>query len=191
MSKKRLCTDSLTDIMQGLLTTILVEKPCKILKVHNQYLVDVEYYDKYKTDILYKVPVKHIQTQNAYVFLGLKVGDFGTLRFFDNDISYYNKGSEDFGNEKRCHNINDGLFSLGFYPSSKQYIFPEGEVVIGTQSGAVISLSGQGISISGGEISITGSSVNIGSDTVIDGVIFLEHQHSNGNNGANTGGVIS
>lgn len=191
MSKKRMSTDSLNDIMQGLLTAILVEKPCKILKVHNQYLVDVEYYDNYKKDVLYKVPVKHLQTQNAYIFLGLKPGDCGTLRFFDNDISYYNKGSEDSGNDNRCHDINDGLFSAGFYPASEQYIIPEGDVVIGNQSGALMTFNGGTISISGGEISITGSSVNLGANTTIDGISFLEHQHTNGNNGANTGGVVN
>lgn len=191
MSKKRKSTDSLNDILQGLLNTILVEKPCKIIKVHNQYLVDVEYYDEYQKDILYKVPVKHLQTKNAYVFLGVKPGDCGTVRFFDKDISYYNKGSEDNGGDNRCHDINDGLFSLGFYPAPEQYIFPEGDVVIGTKNGALICVNSQNITISGGDVSITGSAVNIASNTVIDGINFLEHKHSNGNNGANTGNVVT
>ena len=51
-------------------------------------------------------------------------------------------------------------------------------------------MTGNGINISGGNINITGSSVNIGNDTTIDGKKFLDHVHSNGNQGANTGGVV-
>lgn len=188
---KRKSTDSLNDIIRGLSKATLVEKPCKIIKVHSQYLVDIEYYDNYQNDYLYKVPVKHLQTQNGFVYLGLKVGDSGTVRFLDNDISYYNRGSEDNGNEIRMHNINDGLFSPGFYPSTKQYIIPEGELVIGTNSGALINLNNGNISISGGNITINGSSISLGENTVIDGITFLNHCHSNGNDGQNTGGVIT
>lgn len=187
---KRKSTDCLNDIFAGVSQSTLVEKPCKITKIYSPYLVDVEYYNNYKKDFLYKVPVKHLQTASAFVFLGLKIGDCGTVRFLDNDISYYNKGSEDTGTDKRCHNINDGLFSLGFYPSSEQYVLPEGEVVIGTNSGTLITLNNGDISISGGNVVIQASTVQIDSDTTIDGVKFLEHSHTNGNNGANTGSVV-
>ena len=188
---KRKSTDCLNDIIQGITDVILVEKPCKITKIHSQYLVDIEYYDKYQTDVLYKVPVKHLQTQNAFIFPGLKVGDRGTVKFLDNDISYYKRGSEDFGNEIRSHNINDGIFSLGFYPAPEQYIVPDGELVIGTNSGALITLDNGNINITGGNITISASSVTIENNTFIDGINFLEHQHSNGNNGQNTGSVVT
>lgn len=182
--------DSLSDFIRGLSGTMLVEKPCKITKVYSQYLVDVEYYDNNKADMLYKVPVKHLQTQSSYIFLGLNVGDRGTVRFFDNDVADYYRSSLSTSTESRLHNINDNLFSLGYYPQTEQYIIPEGDVVIGTNSGAVISLKGDGITITGGSISINGSSVNIGENSTIDGKIFLEHTHSNGNEGNPTGGVL-
>lgn len=194
----RTCNDSLTDILNGFSTAMLVEKPCKIVKVNSQYSVDIEYYDNNEPDYLYNVPVKHLQTQKAFVFLGLNVGDCGTVRFFDNDVTGYCQNSEYISNEERTHDINDNLFSLGFYPSVEQYVFPEGDIVIGTTTGAVINLTSSGISITGGDVTIQGSgninisggTVNIGSDTTIDGKKFLEHTHSNGNQGSPTGGVL-
>ena len=52
------------------------------------------------------------------------------------------------------------------------------------EAGGDITITG------GGSVSVSGSSVTIGSDTTIDGKKFLEHTHSNGNQGKPTGGVI-
>ena len=55
----------------------------------------------------------------------------------------------------------------------------------------IINIIGATVNIAGNStINIEGGSVTIGSSTTIDGKVFLEHQHSNGNQGANTGGVI-
>ena len=194
----RTANDSLIDILSGLSGSMLVEKPAKIVKVNSQYSVDIEYYDNNEVDYLYNVPVKHLQTKKAFVFLGLNTGDCGTVRFFDNDVTGYYSNSEYISDEERSHDINDNLFSLGFYPSNEQYIFPTGDIVIGTTAGATINLTSNSITINGGDITITGSgsvsvsgsSVTIGSDTTIDGKKFLEHTHSNGNQGNPTGGVI-
>lgn len=43
---------------------------------------------------------------------------------------------------------------------------------------------------SGGNITINGGNIIITGNTTIDGKSFLGHQHSNGNNGFNTGGVV-
>lgn len=187
----RNCNDSFNDILENFLSNILVEKPCRITKVYSQTMVDVEYYDNNQKDTLCRVPVKHLQTQQAFIYLGLKVGDCGTVRFFDNKVSdYYNGTSDKLYPESRKHNINDNLFSLGFYPAPEQYVFPEGDVVIGTSSGAIINITEDTISIVGGDISVNGGSVSISGDTVIEGKTFLEHTHSNGNNGNPTGGVL-
>ena len=172
----RKITDSIKDVIHGVSCNTFVEKPCKIINVHpNQTTVDVEYYDNYKTDILYNVPVKHIQTKNAYIFLKLQAGDRGTVRFLDNDSSYYNKGSEENGNDTRTHNINDGIFALGFYPKNEQIEFTSDDIVI-KSGNATISFSNGNINISGGTICIAG-------------INFLDHTHTVQNN--ITGGVIS
>ncbi len=182
--------ESLDDILNGFSSAMLVEKPCKIIKVNSQYSVDVEYYDNGIADYLCNVPVKHLQTQKAYVFLGLSKGDCGTVRFFDNDVEDYLNGTCQKYPEKRCHDINDNLFSLGFYPGKSQYVFPTGDIVIGTKQGAVVNITGENITINSATVNISASTVNLGTETVIDGKKFLEHTHSNGNNGSPTGGVI-
>ncbi len=187
----RSCNDSFNDILDNLLLAALVEKPCKITKVHSQSLVDVEYFDNNQKDTLCKVPVKHLQTNNGFIYFGLKPGDCGTVKFFDNNVAdYYKSMPEIITGAGRLHNINDNLFSIGFYPSSEQYLFPEGDVVVGTTSGATINITENSINITGGEITINGSAVTISGDTTIDGKIFLSHTHSNGNNGSPTGGVL-
>lgn len=58
-------------------------------------------------------------------------------------------------------------------------------------SGDVIIRSNANIKISSSNVNIDGSNVNIsGGNTTIDGKNFLNHKHSNGNQGANTGGVV-
>ena len=79
---------------------------------------------------------------------------------------------------------NYNLFSAGFFPDAKQYELPEGDVVIGTNTGALISINGNNITISGGNININSDNVNI------CGKNFLQHTHSNGNDGSPTGAVI-
>lgn len=182
--------DSFSDILNGFYSTTLVEKPCKIINIHSQYCVDIEYYDNNKSDYLYKVPVKHLQTSKAYVFLGLNTGDRGTVRFFDTDVTDYIRGNSKTSEAVRKHDINDNAFTCGFYPSPQQYVFPQGDIVIGTTSGAAVSITGNNITITGGDVTINSSSVTLGEKTTIDGKVFLEHTHSNGNNGNPTGAVL-
>ena len=171
-------------MLDGLSNQIFVEKPCKIIKVRSPYLVDIEIFDNNSPKTLCNVPVKHLQTSKVYIFTALTIGDRGTVRFFDNDISSYLQNSEEISSEVRKHDINDGYFSVGFYPNEEKYpIDVTGDIVIGTVSGAYISISDDAINITGGNLTIS-------SNTTIDGRIFLEHQHSNGNNGNPTGGVI-
>ena len=240
----------------------LVEKPCRISKVHSPYLVDVEFFDQNKSDILCNVPVKYLQTKRAYIVLGLKVGDRGTLKFFDNDSVNYLKGQDLESTELRKHDINDKYMSIGFYPEPEQYIFPNTDIAIGTTAGAFITINNKDlaataenttidseniqitaseittnstsitrnaseiinnstgtivntandisdtatnltstaetiiisaagdISITGGTITVSGSRILINGNTEIDGKIFLEHKHLNGNNGEPTGIVM-
>ena len=66
-----------------------------------------------------------------------------------------------------------------------------------SQNTTILSTGNTSINASGavslkstGATTITGSSVTIGSSTKIDGKVFLNHKHSNGNDGNNTGGVV-
>ena len=66
----------LGNIFDGFSAQTLVEKPCVITNVINQYTVDITYYNNNEPNILYTVPVKHLQTNSAYIFLGLKAGAY-------------------------------------------------------------------------------------------------------------------
>lgn len=182
---------SLNRILHGSKNSINVQYAAKIISLNSQDSVNIEYYRNGVVDVLYNVPVRHNKTSSGFFIIKLKEGDKGVVRFFDDDIEHYRTtGIISASDEVRVHDLNDNIFENGFYPDPENYQYPDGDLVIGTTAGALISLTGNGINISGGSINISGSSVNLGSDVTIDGKKFLEHQHSNGNEGANTGGVI-
>lgn len=200
----RTCEDSFADILNGFSSQLLVEKPARITKVYNQYCVDIEYSEGGISDSLPRVPVKHLQTNRAFVFLKLKEGDMGTVRFFDNDVDGYKRGTIEseaaqVSESIRKHDINDNLYDFGFYPEKEQYIMPDSEICIGlrnqsaliefTENGNIV-LKANSLSISGATIQVTGSNVEIGNSTKIDGKDFLSHTHSNGHEGSPTGGVL-
>ena len=67
----------------------------------------------------------------------------------------------------------------------------DGSALLTFDAEGVINIISATVNIAGNSsINIEGGSVTIGNNTTIDGKVFLEHQHSNGNQGANTGGVI-
>lgn len=181
---KRKTLDGLNDIILGIINSICVERPCKIVKIHSQYLIDVEVFSDNGSDILCKVPVKNFQTQNAYFYLKLRIGDRGTVRFLDSNFLNYLKNSTDYSELiYHNHNFQNGIFVLGFLPENEEYEIASGEIAIGTKNGSVIAISNDEIKISGGSIILSG-------DTTICGKNFLSHTHSNGNNGSATGGVL-
>lgn len=162
-------------------------------KVYGNY-VDVIVFrnDEIMNGIAPNVPIKRDETKRAYIFLGIKEGDYGTIRYYDKSIEAYKKGDTNYNGDDRCHNINDGCFELGFIPDNEAFIYPENaDIEIGLKDGsAKVNITNGNITITGGSITITGSSVSLGSNTTIDGKVFLEHTHSNGNQGNPTGGVV-
>lgn len=178
-------------ILKSVKKDLRVQFPAKVIKVNSQDSVNLEYYSNGVADILSNVPVKNLKSPTGFFILKLKVGDRGIVRFFDDDIDLYRtSGVIAESSETKVHDINDNIFEAGFYPDNENYIYPEGDLIIGTKAGALISLTENSINISGGNININGSNVNIGNNTTIDGKKFLDHVHSNGNEGANTGGVV-
>ena len=178
-------------ILNAVKKGVRVQYAAKIIKVNSQDSVNIEYYSNGVADILQNVPVRHLKSPTGFFILKLKEGDRGIVRFFDDDIDLYRtSGVIAESSEVKVHDINDNIFEIGFYPDNENYIYPDGDLVIGTKAGALISMTGNGINIIGGNINITGSAVNLGNNTTIDGKVFLDHIHSNGNNGADTGPVV-
>lgn len=181
------------DVINALKESINCSLPCQVEAVSGNY-VDVRMIrnDDIEDIIISNVPIKRDETARAYIFLGIKQGDRGTLTFYDKSIEDYMLGDEDYNYDTRTHSIQDRSFSLGFVPDPEAFVYPKNtDIEIGLKDGsAKITVSGGNITISGGNINITGSSVSLGSNTIIDGKVFLEHTHSNGNQGNPTGGVI-
>ena len=175
---------SFSRILKAVKRDLRVQYPAKVVKVNSQDNVNIEFYSNGKADILSNVPVKHLKSPTGFFIIKIKEGDKGVVRFFDDDIDLYRtSGVIAESLEAKVHDINDNLFEGGFYPDSENYTYPEGDVVMGTNAGALISMTGNNIIINGGSVTISGN-------TTIDGKQFLSHVHSNGNQGANTGGVV-
>lgn len=180
-------------VITALKESINCSLPCQIRNVNGNY-VDVLVFrnDEIEDGVCPNVPIKREETGRAYIYLGIKPGDYGTIRYYDKSIADYKRGETDYNGDDRCHDINDGTFELGFIPDPSAFIYPtNADIEIGLKDGsAKINITDGNITINGGNVNITGSSVNLGSNTTIDGKVFLEHTHSNGNNGGPTGGVI-
>lgn len=168
--------------------------PCKVVAVNGNFVDVMAYINDDEPDmVLYNVPVKRDESQRAYIYLGIAVGDYGTLTFFDRDTNdYIESGSTAYNGNESQHSINFRCFSLGFIPSPSAYVYPtNADIEIGLKDGSCkINLTSGDITISGGNINITGGSVSISGNTTIDGKVFLQHTHSNGNGGSPTGSVL-
>lgn len=65
-----------------------------------------------------------------------------------------------------------------------------GDNIYITGESSVVINGDNNVNVKSSRVNIEGSNVNIGNSTTIDGKLFLTHQHSNGNDGRPTGGVI-
>ena len=113
--------------LYNLLTTMsdnqYVQCPCKVTAVNGEY-VDVLpiINDDVTNQELYDVKIRRHESSKAYIYFKVHVGDRGVLRFFDRSIADYSvNGSEEYNQDDRMHDVNDGLFELGFIPDEEKY----------------------------------------------------------------------
>lgn len=110
--------------------------PCQVEAINGNY-VDVKVFinEEEPDQILYNVPIQRPETQRAYIFLGIKKGDRGVLKFFDRSTEGYLQSDFDYNSDERQHDINDRVFSLGFIPDSESYVYPaDKEIEIGLKN---------------------------------------------------------
>ena len=114
----------LETILKNTTDDMFVSNPCEVVAVRGNY-VDVKLYinDEYPNMILYHVPIQRQETQRAYIFLGIKKGDRGTLKFFDRSTEGYLQSDFDYNSDDRQHDINDRAFELGFIPDKEAYVY--------------------------------------------------------------------
>lgn len=139
-------------ILKNTTDDMFVLNPCEVVAVKGNY-VDVKLYinDEYPDMILYHVPIQRQETQRAYIFLGIKEGDRGTLKFFDRSTEGYLQSDFDYNSDDRQHDINDRCFELGFIPDKEAYVYPTNvDIEIGLKDKSVkMSFTENGIAIQG------------------------------------------
>lgn len=143
--------ETATQALGGLLTRltdeIYVHVPCQVTAVHGNTVDAIAYINDDEDDfVLYNIPIKRQETQSAYIFLGIKKGDYGTLIFYDRSIDDYRNGETYYNGDDRQHNINDRAFELGFIPDPSAFVYPTNqEIEIGLKDGkAKISINANG-----------------------------------------------
>ena len=110
--------------------------PCQVVGVSGNY-VDVKVFinDDEPDMVLYHVPIQRPETQRAYIYLGIKSGDRGTLKFFDRSVEGYLQSDFDYNSDDRQHDISDRAFELGFLPDAEAFVYPtDKEIEIGLKN---------------------------------------------------------
>ena len=153
-------SESLEKILEETTDETYVRIPCKVTNVNGNFVDVFAYINDDEPDFeLYNIPIKREETQSAYIFLGIKKGDYGTLCFYDRDIADFIEGIFDYNGNEEQHSINSRCFELGFIPNPSAFIYPtDQEIEIGLKDGkAKISINANGdINIvSNGNISTT------------------------------------
>ena len=134
--------ESLEQVLSRLLTRTTDEVycscPCQVLRVNGNYVDVLAIINDDEPDFpLYHVPIKRMETQNAYVFLKISEGDYGTLTFFDRDTTdYIATGNTEYNYNDEQHSINFRAFELGFVPDPSAFVYPiDKEIEIGLKGG--------------------------------------------------------
>jgi phage baseplate assembly protein gpV len=166
-SKNESTGEKLLNLLRTISDNQYVQCPCKVLAVNGNY-VDVLpiINDDLVNQPLYDVKIQRKESSTAYIFLGVHVGDRGILRFFDRSIENYSiNGSEEYNQDDRMHDANDGCFELGFLPDNEAFVYPiNQEIEIGLKN-TTFKLSVD----SSGNLVITGATNIINGDTTING----------------------
>ena len=189
--------------VEAIKNSINCQCPAQINKVNEDGTVDIIVFrnDELENQLIPHVKIKHPESGRAFIQLGVAQGDYGVVRYFDTNVQDYLDGQSGYNYDTRNHDTNDACFELGFIPNPSTYIYPAGSnITMGNKDGsALLTFDANGtinvisatVNIAGNSnVNIEAGSVNIGSNTTIDGKVFLQHQHSHGNQGANTGGVV-
>ena len=179
-------SEKISNFVEYIKNAVNCQCPAQINKVNDDKTVDIIVFrnDEIENQLIPHVKIKHLESARGFVHLGVAEGDYGVVKYFDTSIEDYKEGKTEYNYDTRSHDTNDACFELGFTPNPSSYIFPNGEVTIGSKTGSAL------ITINGDNINITGGNVTISGNTTIDGKNFLQHQHSNGNQGQNTGSVV-
>lgn len=166
----------LRSLLDATTDNLYIQNPCQVVAVNGNF-VDVKIFvnDEDEDCILYNVPIQRPETQRAYIYLGIKKGDRGTLRFFDRSTEGYMQGDYDYNSDERQHDINDRVFELGFIPDKEAFAYlTTSEIEIGLKNGnCKISINNDGSLVINSTVSttVTVPTVTINGNVVVNGTI--------------------
>lgn len=150
---------------------LYVQLPAEITKVSSDgnYVSAILRINDNEPDIeVHNIRVRHLESQRAYIYLGMKKGDFGVVRFFDRSTEGYLQSDFDYNSDDRQHSINDRCMELGFIPDKEAYVYPENvDIEIGMKdNSAKISFANGNITIIGTNLITQGNMTHTGNLTV-------------------------
>ena len=120
---------------------------------------------------------------NPFITNEIKKGDECILLFSDREIeSWFINGDINPYTHTRMHDLTDAIaiFGIRSLPNMIELLRNCLNLFYGNSN----------IQISDNKITINSSAIDINGTLTINGVPYLSHVHSNGNEGANTGGVV-
>ena len=180
--------------------------PCQVVGVNGNY-VDVKVFinDNEPDMVLYHVPIQREETNRAYIFLGIKQGDRGVLKFFDRSVEGYLQSDFDYNSDDRQHDISDRCFELGFLPDAEAYEYlTTASIEFGLKNGkCAISINDDGTLNVNSTVAmnVTAPTVTITGNVVVNGTIeatgeitgnsipLSAHKHSGVQTGSGTSGL--
>lgn len=190
---------------------IKVQLPCKVVSIdyiNNQVNLEILDYDHNEKGelvnypIIPNVPIRQpLYSGSAYVVLPVRVGDVGTIEFFDSSVDdLVVTGNYEFDYTEEWHSLNNGLFTNGFLPKNKLFaIDSEAKIILGTHSGSftfkvnsddTLTMITPNINIITGTLNVTGDihatgTITADTEVVGAGKNLSTHTHT-GNQGSPT-----
>ncbi len=172
----------------------LTAKPVTKMKTTNTSGVVSDF----EMPVLIDVPFQCYKGGNYYITVPIKEGDECLIIFTDFDFSaWWQNGGFQYAEHSLQHAYSNAIAIIGLNSeinSIPQYSSTAIEIrnFDGTQKFSMtdgnITLKSDTITLDG-NVTTTGTS-NLQGTTTIENKVFLQHLHSNGNQGANTGGVV-
>lgn len=164
--------------LNDLKAEVKVQLPCKVHSIdyqNNQVAIEILDYDfdnlgnAVPYPIIPNVPIREpMDSGNAYIRLPIKIGDVGTIEFFDSSVAdLLATGNFEYDYSEEWHSLNNGLFTNGFLPKNKLFSFDyNSKIVIGTKDGGfTLKVNNNN------ELEIVAPTINITSDVNVNGNI--------------------
>lgn len=166
----------------------LEASPVTIMKRTN----DAGMVTDFKLPLLVDVPFQCYKGGDYSITVPVKQGDECLIIFTDVDFSaWFQNGGFNYAEHSFQHAYSNAMAIVGFSSEVKavKNYNPNAIEIRNADASEKISLSAGNITLKSATITLDGEVTTTGT-TTIQGKEFLSHVHSNGNQGANTGGVV-